>query len=113
MQNFATDSFDDVILALVQRNNQLSHAAIGAQVNLSASAVRRRIKAMRDNGIIVADVALVDPAWQGLSFIVQFFLEREDPRLSPHSSRKCRLRPGFHNAIRCPGNVTSGWWFMP
>lgn len=80
MQNFVTDSFDDAILAIVQLDNQMSHAAIGAQVNLSASAVRRRLKAMRDNGTIVADVALVDPARQGLSFIVQVYFEREDPQ---------------------------------
>jgi Lrp/AsnC family leucine-responsive transcriptional regulator len=35
---------------------------------------------MRDNGTIVADVALVDPARQGLSFIVQVYFEREDPQ---------------------------------
>lgn len=80
MQKFATDSFDEAILALIQRDNQMSHSAIGARVNLSASAVRRRLKAMRDNGTIVADVALVDPARQGLSFIVQVYFEREDPQ---------------------------------
>jgi len=80
LQKFVTDSFDEAILALVQGDNQMSHAAIGARVNLSASAVRRRLKAMRDNGTIVANVALVDPARQGLSFIVQVYFEREDPR---------------------------------
>ncbi|MCU0949076.1 MAG: Lrp/AsnC family transcriptional regulator [Porphyrobacter sp.] len=80
MQKIAHDRFDEAILAIVQRNNQMSHAAIGAQVNLSASAVRRRLKAMRDNGTIFADVALVDPARQGLSFIVQVYFEREDPQ---------------------------------
>lgn len=80
MQKIVTDRFDEAILAIVQRDNQMSHAAIGAQVNLSASAVRRRLKAMRDNGTIVADVALVDPARQGLSFVVQVYFEREDPQ---------------------------------
>ena len=80
MRSFVTDTFDDAILALVQSNNQMSHAAIGAQVNLSASAVRRRLKAMRGNGVIVADVAVVDPARRGLAFVVQVFFEREEPQ---------------------------------
>lgn len=80
MRSFVTDTFDDAILDLVQHNNQLSHADIGAQVHLSASAVRRRLKAMRDNGVIIADVAVVDPARRGLVFVVQVFFEREDPQ---------------------------------
>lgn len=79
MHNFVTDAFDDAILVLVQRDNQQSHAAIGAQVNLSASAVRRRLKALRKNGPIIADVSLVDTPRRGLDFIVQVFFEREEP----------------------------------
>jgi Lrp/AsnC family transcriptional regulator, leucine-responsive regulatory protein len=56
------------------------HAAIAGQVNLSPSAVRRRLKAMRAHGIIMADVAMVDPARQSLTFIVQVYFEREDPQ---------------------------------
>lgn len=78
MTNFTMDGFDEAILALVQRNNQLSHAAIGQQVNLSASAVRRRLQAMRASGVIIADVAVVDPSRLGLTFIVQVFFEREE-----------------------------------
>lgn len=79
MHRVATDEFDEAILALVRQNNQQSHAAIGAAVNLSASAVRRRLKALRDKGVIVADVAIVDPRRRGLAFVVQVFFEREDP----------------------------------
>jgi Lrp/AsnC family leucine-responsive transcriptional regulator len=53
------DSFDRAILDLVQRNNQLTHAAIGAQVGLSASAVRRRLSVMRSQGVIERDVSIV------------------------------------------------------
>lgn len=77
---FAPDAFDDAILAIVQEDNQLSHAAIGERVNLSASAVRRRLAALRTAGVIVADVAVVDPARLGLTFIVNVVFEREDPQ---------------------------------
>ncbi len=73
------DSFDHAILALVQRDNRLTDAAIGEHVNLSASAVRRRLKAMRDDGTIIADVSLVDPDRFGLTMIVQVAFERDSP----------------------------------
>lgn len=76
---FAIDAFDEAILAIVQQDNLLSHAAVGARVNLSASAVRRRLKALQDAGVIVANVAVVDPMRLGLTFIVQVVFEREDP----------------------------------
>ncbi|WP_185960185.1 Lrp/AsnC family transcriptional regulator [Erythrobacter insulae] len=72
------DSFDLAILDIVQRDNQRSHGSIGTEVNLSASAVRRRLSAMRNAGIIVADVALIDPARRGLTFITSVTFDRED-----------------------------------
>lgn len=59
------DIFDRRILDQVQRNNQLSHAAIGEAVGLSTSAVRKRLSALRESGIIAADVSVLcdDPAF--------------------------------------------------
>lgn len=75
------DDFDRAILALVQADNQRSHASIGEEVHLSASSVRRRLALMRKNGVIIADVSLTDPSKQGLTFIVHISFEREDPAL--------------------------------
>lgn len=54
------DDHDRRILALVQRNNQRSYDELGEELALSPSAVRRRLKRLRDEGVIVADVSLVD-----------------------------------------------------
>ena len=75
------DDFDRAILAIVQKDNQRSHASIGKEVHLSASSVRRRLAVLRDNGVITADVSLTDPSKQGLTFIVNISFEREDPAL--------------------------------
>ncbi|MEM8635169.1 MAG: Lrp/AsnC family transcriptional regulator [Pseudomonadota bacterium] len=75
------DEFDQAILEIVQRDNQRSHASIGEDVNLSASSVRRRLAKMRESGVITADVSLVDPAKQGLTFIVHVSFAREDPEI--------------------------------
>lgn len=79
--NYALDDFDRAILAIVQQDNQRAHASIGEAVNLSASSVRRRLAALREHGIITADVSLTDPSKQGLTFIVHVSFEREDPEL--------------------------------
>ena len=79
--NHTLDGFDRAILAIVQKDNQRSHASIGKEVHLSASSVRRRLALMRQNGVITADVSLTDPSKQGLTFIVHVSFEREEPAL--------------------------------
>lgn len=56
---------------------------MGADVGLSASAVQRRIVRMREEGVITAEVALVDPKQAGrpLTMIVDVEVERERPEL--------------------------------
>lgn len=53
--------------------------ASGDEVNLSASSVRRCLAAMRDAGIIAADVAVTDPSKRGLTFITSVSFQNEDP----------------------------------
>ena len=50
------DQFDRSILEIVQRNCQLKAEAIADQVGLSASAVQRRLKRMREEKVITAAV---------------------------------------------------------
>lgn len=54
------DAFDRQILAIVQHENQLKAEAIAQQVGLSASAVQRRLKRLRAQGVIRAEVAVLD-----------------------------------------------------
>ena len=73
------DDFDRAILAILQRDNSTPQRLIGEAVNLSAPAVQRRIKRMEASGVIVANVAIVDPASVGqpLTIIVEVELESE------------------------------------
>src|SRR5574337_782603 len=50
------DERDRAILDLVQRDNRLTSDAIGERVGLGATAVQRRLKRLRDVGVIEADV---------------------------------------------------------
>lgn len=64
------DLFDKSILAILQDDCQQSHAQLGEAVGLSGSAVRRRIKAMRDSGVIAREVAILGDGWQGAGITV-------------------------------------------
>ena len=74
------DEYDRKILSMVQLNCQMKAEAIGERVGLSASAVQRRLKRMRDTGIITAEVALVDRKIAGnpMTFITGMEIERDN-----------------------------------
>lgn len=73
------DSLDRRLLDAVQQNNRLTTAELGERVGLSATACQRRLKHLRDAGVIEADVAIVSPRAVGrpLSMLVLVTLERE------------------------------------
>ena len=77
------DKIDRRILAVVQKDARRPAEMIGADVGLSASAVQRRMARMREEGIITAEVAVVDPMSVGhpLTMIVDVEVERERPEL--------------------------------
>lgn len=55
------DDLDAAILEWVQRDNRVTAERMGSEVGLSAAAVQRRLKRMREQKIIQADVSVVDP----------------------------------------------------
>ncbi|MDR9808104.1 Lrp/AsnC family transcriptional regulator [Rhizobium hidalgonense] len=69
------DVFDRKILAILQRDNTTPQRTIGEAVGLSAPAVQRRIKRMAEDGIIQANVAVLDPTALGQSIAI--FVEVE------------------------------------
>ena len=73
------DHTDRYLLDLLQQDARQSLEGLAAQVGLSAAAVQRRIKRLRDGRVITAEVVQVDAASVGLpmSFIVTVELERE------------------------------------
>ena len=62
----APDAFDRRILALYQHDTQVPAAEIGARVGLSAAAVQRRLKRLRETGVIEAETARISPKALGL-----------------------------------------------
>tara|TARA_R110000868_G_scaffold331140_1_gene592109 strand:- start:418 stop:870 length:453 start_codon:yes stop_codon:yes gene_type:complete len=64
------DRFDHAILAVVQADNRLPNREIAERVNLSETAVRRRLDRLRFEGVIRGDVALLDRDALGQTLIV-------------------------------------------
>lgn len=83
------DPFDRQILNLVQEDSSRTADQLSEQVPLSPSAIQRRIRRMRADGVIVRDAAVVDPAKVGRPtfFIVSLQVERERPELLAHLRR--------------------------
>ena len=60
------DNTDERILAELAEHARATFAEIGARVNLSAPAVKRRVDRMLDNGVIRGFTTVIDrSAWAG------------------------------------------------
>lgn len=73
------DDFDRAILAILQKDNSTPLRVISGKVNLSAPAVQRRIKRLQEQGVIKANVSVLDPALIGqlITIIVEVELVSE------------------------------------
>ena len=99
------DSFDRRILGLVQHNNQMTHAQIGERVGLSASAVSRRLKAMRESGVIEKDVAILKQNDIGVRLIVSVSFENESPETFEAFDRQIGETPEILQGYHVSGTV--------
>jgi Lrp/AsnC family transcriptional regulator, leucine-responsive regulatory protein len=75
----ALDEFDLQILSRYQHDTRRTAEDIGAEVGLSAAAVQRRLKRLRETGVIEAETARISPKAAGfpLTCIVSVDIERE------------------------------------
>ncbi|WP_326983667.1 Lrp/AsnC family transcriptional regulator [Chryseobacterium sp. MYb264] len=73
------DHFDVLILEILQKDNMTPQRDIGDKIGLSAAAVQRRIKKMRETGIIKADVSVVDTEKikYSVTLLVEIFLDSD------------------------------------
>lgn len=73
------DSYDKKILTLLQQNNHLSQRQIADRVNLSPSAINRRIAALEEAGIVKSNVSIIDSSKVGrpITIMAQVMIENE------------------------------------
>ncbi len=89
------DDLDRAILRRYQHNTRVPAATIGHEVGLSAAAVQRRIKRLREWGVVQAEIAQIDPAAVGLpvTVVVHVDIERETLRHIDTFKAVMRARP--------------------
>ncbi|KZM50117.1 Lrp/AsnC family transcriptional regulator [Labrenzia sp. OB1] len=86
------DDKDLEILRLVQRDARLTADTISQDVGLSPPAVQKRLKKLRESGVIERDIAVLNPSKlaRDMTIIVDVILERESRRHLDEFKRKMR-----------------------
>ncbi len=71
------DAFDRRLLALVRENNLEPARVLADKVGLSLSAVLRRLRRLRDEKVIVADIAVINPALTGSALTMHVLVQMQ------------------------------------
>lgn len=105
--NVKLDDFDIRILNIVQHNNRYSAEQVAEMVGLSSSAVQRRLKRLRDERIILAEIAVLSPEaiGQKLTAVVAVTLEQEHPEVLDEFKNLMVVTPEVMQCYYVTGDV--------
>jgi len=105
--NMELDRFDRQLLNLVQEDAEQTAERLAEQVALSPSAIQRRLRRMREQGVVVRHVAVVDPRKVGRPtfFVVSLQVERERPELLAQLREWLAAQPHVQQAFYVTGEV--------
>lgn len=89
------DSKDRKLLARLQQNIRITIPELAEESGLSTASVQRRLKALREAGVIRKEVAVLDQAQVGLGItaVVAVELERDRADQIDAFKRKARMDP--------------------
>ncbi len=101
------DRIDRRILNQLQRDNRISNQQLAELVGLSAPACLRRVKRLREEGVIIADVSIVDPSVVGqpLNIIVEVEMARDQLDIYATFKRKMASAPEVSQCYQVTGEV--------
>lgn len=89
------DRIDCLILDAMQHDARISIADLAAQVGASTASVQRRLKRMRSDRTITAEVAVIDPRRTGFSItaLITVELERDSADRTDAFKRRALAEP--------------------
>ncbi|NYZ61933.1 Lrp/AsnC family transcriptional regulator [Luteimonas deserti] len=100
------DAKDRALLALLQEDARQGPGRLAARSHMSESSVRRRIEALRRDGVIQREVAVLDRnLMPGIQVIVQVSFERESPELLQRFQTRMRQLPEVTQCYSVSGAV--------
>jgi Lrp/AsnC family leucine-responsive transcriptional regulator len=102
------DEIDHRLLALLQKDDQLSLADLGKQVGLSPSSVNERIKRLGARGVIEGFHAHVHPDALGLDLLAFVFVGWSDPEVEAPFLARVAASPAV---LECH-HVTGTWNYL-
>ncbi|MCR6477636.1 Lrp/AsnC family transcriptional regulator [Variovorax sp. ZS18.2.2] len=110
MTSSPLDALDLRLLELIQANSRMSQSELGERVHLSTAAVNRRLKRMRDDGVIRRYGAVLAPAALGhpLSIVAEVEVESERIDLLDAMKQSFRACPQVQQCYY----VTGEWDFI-
>lgn len=102
------DRHDRAILDVIQCDNKTPQRVIAERVNLSTAAVQRRITAMERSGVIMANVAMVDPdaVAATITAIVEVTLRDERAATSDSAKALFRSTPDVQQCFYVTGGIS-------
>lgn len=105
--NQRMDDKDLEILKLVQSDARLTAEAIGFEIGLSPPAVQKRLKKLRETGVIEREIAVLsaEKLGRGMTVIVQVMLERESRRHLDEFKRRMRTAPAVQQCYYSTGEA--------
>lgn len=100
------DEFDRQLLALVRQDNLVPARILAEKIGLSLSAVLRRLRRLREEKVIVADIAIVDPALTGsaLTMHVLVQMQQAGPQTMDAFARQIARHPEVTGAWDVTGD---------
>jgi len=102
MQKIADlDPFDRRLLERVRRNNLEPARVLAETVGLSISAVLRRLRRLREEKVIVADIAVVNPLLTGSALTLHVLVRMHEPGR--------RVRDAFMRSLSHHPEITGAW----
>lgn len=101
------DAFDRQLLNLVQQDASRTAEQLATHVALSVSAIQRRLKRLREEGVVERHVAVLDPRQVGRPtlFVVALEVERERPELLAQLRRWLDAEPHVQQAYYVTGGA--------
>lgn len=101
------DDNDLSILRLVQENARLTAETISEHVGLSPAAVQKRLRKLKETGVIEREIAVLSPAKLGreMTVIVEVILERENRQQLEAFKKKMRDAPSVQQCYYTTGEA--------
>lgn len=101
------DEKDIQILKLMQTNARLTAEALGDEIGLSPPAVQKRLKKLRETGVIENEIAVLSTSLLGrkMTVIVQVTLERESRMHLDAFKRRMRNAPAVQQCYYATGEA--------